>query len=144
MSSCHQRIMNRTILGLFTAGILLLPSACANKPDWAAKNEKLIAAKNLTVRTRDDIAAVRLKPSLADGVVTPIAKLPEIVLAPGVKARLYWGKGNLVAWLTFEPGRDDPPGNLDVRARHGRHERADQPAHWREPGYDARRGSRGA
>jgi gluconolactonase len=104
MTSCRQRVMNRTILGLFAAGILLLPTACANKPDWAAKNEKLIAAKNLTVRTRDDIPAVRLKPGLAEGVVTQIAKLPEIVLAPGVKARLYWGKGNLVAWLTFEPG----------------------------------------
>ena len=108
MTSCHQRIVSRMILALFAAGNLFVTAACAKKPDWAAKNEKLIAAKNLTVRTRDDIPVIRLKPSLADGVVTPIAKLPEIILAPGVKARLYWGKGNLVAWLTFDPGAAIP------------------------------------
>ena len=108
MTSRNQRVAARSILALFAAGILLLSAACAKKPDWAAKNEKLIAAQNLTVRARGDIPVVRLKPSLADGVVTPIASLPEIVLAPGVKARLYWGKGNLVAWLTFEPNATIP------------------------------------
>jgi len=108
MTSQNQRTAVRPILALFAAGFLFLPAACAKKPDWAAKNEKLIAAQNLTVRARGDIPAVRLKPSLTDGVVTPIASLPETVLAPGVKARLYWGKGILVAWLTFDPGATTP------------------------------------
>jgi gluconolactonase len=41
-----------------------------------------------------------------------MASLPETVLAPGVKARLYWGKGNLVAWLTFDPGATIPEETL--------------------------------
>jgi gluconolactonase len=108
MTSRNQRTAARRILTLFAAGVLFLPTACAKKPDWVAKSEKLIAAQSLTVRTRDDIPSVRLKPNLADGVVTPIASLPEIVLAPGVKARFYWGKGNLVAWLTFDPAATIP------------------------------------
>ena len=104
MTSRHRYPAAGLIPALLSAGLLLGFAACADRPDWAAKNEKLIAAQNLSVRTRGDIPAVRLKPSLADGVVTPIASLPETVLAPGVKARLYWGKGNLVAWLTFDPG----------------------------------------
>jgi gluconolactonase len=108
MTSRNQRILSRTILGLFGAGVVFLAGACAKKPDWAAKSEKLIAAQNLSVRTRDDIPAARLKPSLADGVVTPVVSLPETAIAPGVKARVYWGKGNLVAWLTLEPGAAIP------------------------------------
>src|SRR5512147_2976797 len=88
------------------AGIALISTACAKRPDWAAKNEKLIAAQSLTVRTRDDIPAARINPSLQDGVVKPIGSVPETLLAPGVKAKLYWGKGNLVAWLTFEPNAE--------------------------------------
>ena len=96
------------MLALVAAGVLFLVAACTEKPDWAAKNGKLIAAKNLAVRTRADIPAVRLKPNLSDGAVTPLASLSETVLAHGVKARLYWGKGNLVAWLTFDPGATIP------------------------------------
>ncbi len=102
------RMAARPILAVFIAGLVFGPAACSKKPDWAAKNDALIAAQSLSVRTRTDIPAVRLKPGLADGVVTPIASLPETALAPGVKARFYWGKGNLVAWLTFDPGAAIP------------------------------------
>lgn len=104
MDPHRQRIAFRAVIASLIAGVLFWPAACARKPDWAAKNERLIAEQKIAVRTRADIPAVRLKPGLADGVVTPIGSLPETPLAPGVKARLYWGKGNLVAWLTFEPG----------------------------------------
>jgi gluconolactonase len=107
MTFPHRRIAG-AILTLFVAAAAFGPAACTKKPDWAVKNEALIAAQSLNVRTRNDIPSVRLKPSLLDGVVTPIASLPEIVLASGVKARLYWGKGNLVAWLTLDPGAKIP------------------------------------
>src|SRR5512137_475330 len=106
------RSQSRTIVLVAVAAALILPAACANKPDWAAKNEKLIAAQNIAVRTRADIPAVRLEPRLADGVATPAASIPEVSLAPGVKARIYWGKGNLVAWLTFDPGAAIPEETL--------------------------------
>jgi len=97
---------------LIAVGLTFLSSGCATKPDWAAKNEKLITDQKLTVRTRDDIPVIKSKPSLADGVVTNIAAVPETVLGPGVKARLYWGKGNLVAWLTLDPGATTPEERL--------------------------------
>ncbi len=112
MDSHRQHTVSRAVLAFFGAGILFLPAACARKPDWAAKNERLIAEQKIAVRTRADIPAVRLKPGLPDGVVTPIASLPETQLAPGVKARLYWGKGNLVAWLSFDPGAALPEETL--------------------------------
>ena len=114
MTIQNHRHAVRPILALFAAGLLFLPAACAKKPDWAAKNEKLIADQGLPVRSRGDIPVIRLKPSLADGVVTPAASLPETVLAPGVKARLYWGDGNLVAWLTFDPGAAISEENLSA------------------------------
>jgi gluconolactonase len=98
---------------LVAAGLLILATACTEKrPAWTAKNAELIAAKNLPVRARADIPAVRLKPSLPDGVVTPIVSIPEMTLAPGVKASLYWGKGDLVAWVTLDPGAAIPAETL--------------------------------
>jgi gluconolactonase len=99
-------------LAAIAAGFLILSAACAERPAWSAKNAGLIAAQHLPVRTRADIPAARLKPSLADGVVTPILSVPESTLAPGVKASFYWGKGNLVAWLTFDPGAAIPEETL--------------------------------
>ena len=77
MTNRDRRRAVRSITALLAAVIVFLPAACAQKPDWAAKNEKLIAGQSLQVRTRGDIPAIRLKPSLADGIVTPAASLPE-------------------------------------------------------------------
>ncbi|MGD0782708.1 MAG: hypothetical protein ABSA30_07600, partial [Candidatus Aminicenantales bacterium] len=99
---------------VLSAAVLISPPACAKKPAWAGKNDKLIADKKIAVRTRDDIPAGGSVPNLADGVVTPMASLPDVPLAPGVKARMYWGKGDLVARLTNvilrAVPRDDPDG----------------------------------
>jgi gluconolactonase len=103
MRDQQPRIAGATVFVLAAAGLFFSTAACAKQPEWAAKNADLIAAQNLAVRTRADIPAVRLKPRPADGVVTPVSSLPDAVIAPGIKAKLYWGKGNLVAWLTFEP-----------------------------------------
>ncbi len=100
----HIRRNVQIAAALLAAAVLASLPACAKKPAWAEKNDKLIADKKIAVRTRDDIPAGGTVPNLADGVVTPMASLPEATLAPGVKAGMYWGKGNLVARLTFEAG----------------------------------------
>jgi gluconolactonase len=94
------------------AGLIFLGAACARKPDWTAKNDALIEAQNITVRTRDDIPKGRLTPSLPDGMVTRIEKLDPVELAPGATARVYWGKGNLVAWVTLGPNAAIPEETL--------------------------------
>ncbi|OGD21266.1 MAG: gluconolaconase [Candidatus Aminicenantes bacterium RBG_16_63_16] len=91
------------------AGIALgLGSACAKKPDWAAKNRELVKQKNIATRDRADIPSVKLKSNLEPGVVGKLAEIPVTKVAPGVSARLYWGKGNLVALLTMDPNAGIP------------------------------------
>jgi gluconolactonase len=103
---------NRWISALLLIFSLLAVSACAPKPDWKAKNDRLIKEENLPVRIRKDIQKSNLVSNLEAGVVTGINKLPVTDIAPGVKARLYWGKGTLVAWLTLEPRAEIPQETL--------------------------------
>jgi gluconolactonase len=100
----NRKIPPFTILAYLSAGALIFLPACVQRPEWASKNEKLIADQKIAVRTRDDIPSVKRPASLADGTVINLATLPQVELAPGVKARMYWGKGNLVAWLNIDPG----------------------------------------
>jgi gluconolactonase len=93
---------SRFFLGL----VLALLSACAQKPDWVIKNERLIQEKNLSGRTRTDIPRVKLSSNLEPGVVMNTATLPVIEVTGGVSAKLYWGKGNLVSWMRLEAGAE--------------------------------------
>jgi len=95
-----------TVCALAMASIFISFISCAKKPAWVSKNEKIIKAKNIQGRTRPDIPKSKLASNLAPGVVIPFDKLPVTEIAPGAKARLYWGKGNLVGWITLEPGAE--------------------------------------
>jgi gluconolactonase len=112
MKAQRNNIIAIAAAALFVAGAVATQPACSKKSAWAVKNDKLIAEKKIAVRTRSDIPAIKLKPGLAEGVATAVASLPETELAPGVKARIYWGKGNLVAWLTLAPGAKIPKETL--------------------------------
>ena len=103
-----RKITASALAVLLTAVVLATLPACSKKPAWAAKNDQLVAEQKIAVRTRDDIPAKGAAPSLADGIVTAQASLAEVQLAPGVKAKMYWAKGNLVAWLTLDPGASLP------------------------------------
>jgi gluconolactonase len=94
------------------AGAFVSMPACVHRPEWASKNEKLIADQKIAVRTRNDIPSIKRPASLADGKVTNLSTLPLVELAPGVKARMYWGKGNLVAWLNIDAGAGVPKETL--------------------------------
>jgi gluconolactonase len=83
-----------------------LASACAKKSDWTAKNEELIQKKNILLRTRTDIPQVKLRSNLDPGIVKKLADIAEVDLGAGIKARLYWGKGNLAAWLRLQPNAE--------------------------------------
>jgi gluconolactonase len=87
---------------------LVIPSACSKKSDLTARNTEIVKKKNIPTRTRADIPNVKLRPSLEPGVVKKLAEIPVIEIVPGVSARLYWGKGNLVALLTMEPNSEIP------------------------------------
>ena len=110
--SKQRPIAASVLAALLAAAVLASLPACAKKPAWAGPNDKLIADKKIVVRTRDDIPAGGAVPNMADGTVTAAAALLEVTLAPGVKAKLYWGKGDLVAWLNLDPGASLPKETL--------------------------------
>ena len=106
------RLYSKNGAALAVALIIFALYGCQAKPEWAAKNERLIKEKGLSGRTRTDIPRVKLPSNLEAGVVMNLAKIPEVELTPGVTARFYWGKGNLVSWTRLEPGAEIPSGVL--------------------------------
>ncbi|MDP2981798.1 MAG: SMP-30/gluconolactonase/LRE family protein [Candidatus Latescibacter sp.] len=59
-------------------------------------------------RTRSDMPNTGVSSNLEPGVVKKLKNLPETELAPGVKGRMYWGRGALVNWMTLAPGAQIP------------------------------------
>lgn len=106
----RRRDINRWLLFLTLAILTFLWSfsSCSRKSDWQIKSEKIIKERNIKGRIRKDIPKSRLASNLEAGVVTNIKKLPVVEIAPGARAKLYWGKGNLVSWMTLEPGAEIP------------------------------------
>ena len=104
----HYRKWRRPVAAAAALLFLFAFLGCQKKPDWLRKSEKLIREKNLSGRTRTDIPKVNLPSNLEPGVVTNLSKLAAVELAPGAAARLYWGKGNLVCWMTLEAGAETP------------------------------------
>jgi gluconolactonase len=100
----NQRRTLKVVLAASMGLIFAFLSSCAQKPEWLARNEKVIKDQSIQMRTRDDIPSSKIVSNLDPGIVTDFEKLPETEIAPGVRGRLYWGKGNLVCWLKLEPG----------------------------------------
>ncbi len=100
------------ILTLSAAAFLLASTGCSEKADWEKINDKLIAEKNIEGRTRGDIPETNIVSNLEPGVVASITELPVTEIAPGVTARLYWGKGALISWMILEPNAEIPQETL--------------------------------
>ncbi len=106
--------LSRTIL--FSA-VLLGCMACSQNnnqsssgesPLWNNLNEKLIAENDVAVRTRSDIPETNVLSNVGSGEVVNITALPSIELADGATAKAYWGKGNLMSFVSLEPGATLP------------------------------------
>src|SRR5688500_816011 len=91
--------MNLIRSGYFRAGLAVLAlafSGCSsNAPPWASVNQSVIDQAEVTGRTRE-LPAVSVPMALGDGVPVEAAKLPTMTIAPGVTARLAWGRGALL------------------------------------------------
>lgn len=91
-----------------TVAFFLSSSCSSGPPDWKSINKKIIKEHNLQGRIRNDIPETNVASNLEPGVVTNLEKLPITEIAPGAKARMYWGKGNLINWMTLEPNAEIP------------------------------------
>ena len=109
MMSCY-RFNSRP---LFIAVILAVMAAmfvftgCGDSgPKQAEQAITTQTEMNTTVgtRTRDDMPETGVTPNLEPGKVINKEDMPVVDLGHGVSAKMYWGKGSMVAWLTLDPG----------------------------------------
>jgi len=93
----------RTVFILAAAVFVLSSVSCSEKPDWEAVSDNVIKERNIEGRLRNDIPETNIISNLKPGIVTNIKELPVTEIAPGIKSHMYWGKGNLINWMTLEP-----------------------------------------
>lgn len=105
-------IVTVTALMLTVSVFIFVFSGCSKEPAWKAVNDKVIEEHNVAQRFRDDIPDTGIIPSLEPGVVTNIETLPETEIAPGAKGKIYWGRGNLINWMTMDAGAEIPQEKL--------------------------------
>lgn len=105
-----KEIRNRLfiILALTAAVFILISIGCSKKAEWKVINDKIINEHGIEGRNRDDIPDTNIVSNLDPGVVTSFTKLPVTEIVPGVQARMYWGKGNLISWVILEPLAEIP------------------------------------
>ena len=75
---------------------------------WKARNDIAAKTRNINLVERSDIVETGVTPSLAPGSVLSGREIPEVDLAPGIKGKMFWGKGALVNRMTMEPGAATP------------------------------------
>ena len=91
---------------------LLLGAGCSSgEPEWASRNQRVIDQYNVTGRTRE-VPDVNLPMRLGPGEPVAGATLPTATLAPGVVARLAWGRGALLELVEMQPGATYPEQTL--------------------------------
>jgi hypothetical protein len=79
---------------------VLCVAACSRStPEWAQRNQRVIDEFKITGRTRE-LPPVNVPSVLVPGQPVETATLPAATLAPGVVAKLAWGRG---AMLPFAP-----------------------------------------
>src|SRR5688572_16508936 len=91
--------MNVMRSGYSRAGLAVLAlavSGCSSDaPPWASVNQSVIDQAKVTGRTRE-LPELSVPMVLADGEPVEAAKLPAVTIAPGVSAKLAWGRGALL------------------------------------------------
>ncbi len=106
MTCKYSRSNGFIVSALMVTVSMMLTHGCSREPSWKKLNDKVIAEKNVTIRTRDDIIETNVVPSMEPGQIVNKNNLPGVELAPGVNGKMYWGKGVLVNWATMEPGAE--------------------------------------
>jgi gluconolactonase len=104
-------LRRRGYLGVSLAGVLFVAGCSSGKPEWAERNEQVIDEFKITGRTRD-LPDVNVPLSLTPGQPVENAALPTATLAPGVVARLAWGRGALLEQIEMQAGAVYPPQTL--------------------------------
>jgi gluconolactonase len=108
--------MNLVRSGYFCIGVAVIALSLAgcsnsNEPQWAATNKKVIEQGKVTGRTRE-LPNVNVPRLLGDGAPVEANKLATAMIAPGVSAKLWWGRGALVESVEMQPDAAFPEQTL--------------------------------
>lgn len=87
---------------------------CKTTPEWHEKNQELIKQHNLEKRELSGLPANSLQSNLDFAKVTSLESITSTELYSGVKAKIYWGAGVMVARLQLEPNASIPEEELTV------------------------------
>jgi gluconolactonase len=102
----------RGLLPILFAGIACAIAGCSShEAPWSARNKKVVEEFKLEGRTRK-LPDVKVPAGLVDGEAKTTAELPVAKIAPGVEARLAWGRGALLERVSMEPGAAYPAQTL--------------------------------
>lgn len=96
---------------LIVLGVIL--SGCAQEPEWKATNDQLVESNNIAIRELPYDTETGIKTNIGDGQVRNMQALPSTELAPGVTAKIFWGRGNLVSFVTMDPNAEIPKETLE-------------------------------
>jgi len=109
----HQkRILSLVAEIAVVIALLAFTSGCAKEPAWKAVNDQVMKDLGKSFTPRADVKPTGITPNLQPGVVTKLDSLPVVQIASGVKGRIYWGQGNLINWMTLDPGAEIPKETL--------------------------------
>jgi gluconolactonase len=106
------RVVGQRCLAPALVGCLVATGCSSSTPEWASRNQRVIEQHNVAGRTRD-LPAVRVPMTLAPGMPVDGAVLSTAAIAPGVVARLAWGRGALLERVEMQPGAVYPPQTLN-------------------------------
>jgi gluconolactonase len=110
----NKNLLIESILGASLAAALAACSSdepTATEAAWAALNQSVIEANEITGRSRE-LPAVDVPMALVPGVPVAGTELPTATIAPGVEARLAWGRGALLERVDMDAGAVYPAQTL--------------------------------
>jgi gluconolactonase len=92
--------------------VLVLAAGCSSgKPEWADRNQRVIDEHKITGRSRE-LPPLSVPNVLSPGQPVENATLPTAAIAPGVTARLAWGRGALLEQVEMQPNAVYPEQTL--------------------------------
>jgi len=105
--------VRREYFGAVVAVVAVTLAGCSGSADaqWAATNKKVIEQGKVTGRTRE-LPNVNVPRLLGDGEPMETSKLPAAMIATGVMAKLWWGRGALVEKVEMQPDAAYPEQTL--------------------------------
>ncbi|WP_373521741.1 SMP-30/gluconolactonase/LRE family protein [Aquiflexum sp.] len=83
--------------------VIFLTQCTPSGPDWEKKNQELIKQYGLTERQLSGLPSATVDPNLEPPQVSNLSNIESFELHPGVKAKVIWGSGAMMAELQLDP-----------------------------------------